>query len=162
MHSLDDVNLPQSVRDMVQFYPYEDIVLAIFARGLPDVPVKTYFDSQCTMPAVTAQRFALQSGWSGDPRFIDSGLIRINVFTRGPDAELQGVYYSEAIRVLMLKANLERWHFPGIGSVLAIDMQIEPTESADWATTFGPVQFPDLPKDTVRYETVYRMTIRRP
>lgn len=157
------LGLPASVTEKVRFYPFEDILVEIFKRGLEGVKFVTYIAEDIEdYPYVTGFRFTPQAGWSGDPRFIDTGLIRINVFTSGEHAEDEGFFISEAIRVMMLQAHLERWHFPGVGSVLNIEMTVEPTESTDWATSTGVVQFADLPKGVLRSETVYRMTIRRP
>ena len=160
---LSHLNLPVSVTNNVQFYPYEDILIKMFERGLEGIPFKTYIPEVVgPYPFILGHRFTPQAGWSGDPRFIDTGLIRISVFAAGPNAEDYGVFISEAIRVMMLKAHMDRWHFPGLGSILHIEMRVEPTESTDWATSTGVVQFADLPKGVLRYETVYKMTIRRP
>lgn len=159
---LSAYNLPDSVVSEVRFFPYEDILIEIFKRGLPDVPFYTYIAEDMSFPAVHGQRFAKQRPWSGDPRFIDSGPIRINVFTTGLNAEIEGGYISEAIRNVFLRAHLERWHFPDVGSVLSIQMESEPAISSDWASASGIVQFADLPPGVVRTETAYNMTIRRP
>ena len=155
-------NVPNSVKDKVRFYPFEDILHEIFKRGLPDVNFGTFIAEDMTFPFVHGQRFLRQRPWSGDPRFIDHGPIRIQVFTYGPEAETEGFLLSEAVRVTLLEASLDRWHFPGVGSVLHIEMENEPSPSSDWASASGIVQFADLPKETVRYETIYNMTIRRP
>lgn len=155
-------NLPDSVTSRVQFYPYEDILRAMFERGMPEIRFETYLPERMTYPIVTGGRFLPGGAWSGDPRFIDSGPIKINVFTEGPDADIEAFLISEAIRVMFLEASLERWNFPGKGSIVSIDMQSEPTDSDDWATSAGIVQFADLPEQVTRFETVFRMTIRRP
>lgn len=155
-------NLPDSVTRRVQFYPYEDILNAIFQRGMPELRFETYIPERMSYPLVTGGRFLPGGNWSGDPRFIDSGPIKITVFTEGPDGDVEAFLISEAIRVMMLEASLERWNFPGMGSVVSIEMQAEPTDSDDWATATGIVKFADLPEEVTRFETIYRMTIRRP
>lgn len=155
-------NLPDSVLDRVAFYPYEDILMAMFAKAFPELRFETFVPETLTYPMITGARFASQGVWSGDPRFIDSGPVRINVFCAGPDADVEAFLISEAIRVMMLEASLERWHFPGIGSIVNISMNTEPADVNDWATATGIVQFADLPEGVTRFETVYQMTIRRP
>lgn len=159
---LSSLNLPDSVVDRIKFNPFEDLLMAIFKRGLPDLDFVTLIPEKMTYPLVFGQRYLRQSGWNGDPRFIDSGPVRINVFTMGINGELEAFYISEAIRNLFFQADRERWHFDGIGSVLALKMESEPADASDWATASGIVQFADLPKGVTRYETTYRMTVRRP
>ena len=155
-------NLPASVLDRVAFFPYEDILAAMFKRAFPELRFETYVPEVLTYPLITGARFTPQGGWSGDPRFIDSGPVRINVFCAGPDADVEAFLISEAIRVMMLEASLERWNFPGLGSIVNITMSVEPADVNDWATATGIVQFADLPEGIIRFETVYQMTIRRP
>ena len=155
-------NLPASVLDRVAFFPYEDILAAMFQRAFPELRFETYVSEVLTYPMITGARFTPQGGWSGDPRFIDSGPVRINVFCAGPDADVEAFLISEAIRVMMLEASLERWNFPGLGSIVNITMSTEPADVNDWATATGIVQFADLPEGVIRFETVYQMTIRRP
>ena len=155
-------NLPASVLDRVAFFPYEDILAAMFQRVFPELRFETYVPEVLTYPLITGARFTPQGGWSGDPRFIDSGPVRINVFCAGPDADVEAFLISEAIRVMMLEASLERWNFPGLGSIVNITMSTEPADVNDWATATGIVQFADLPEGVIRFETVYQMTIRRP
>ena len=155
-------NLPASVLDRVAFFPYEDILAAMFERALPELRFETYVPEVLSYPLITGARFTPQGGWSGDPRFIDSGPVRINVFCAGPDADVEAFLISEAIRVMMLEASLERWNFPGLGSIVNITMSTEPADVNDWATATGIVQFADLPEGVIRFETVYQMTIRRP
>ena len=155
-------NLPASVLDRVAFFPYEDILAAMFQRAFPELMFETYVPEVLTYPLITGARFTPQGGWSGDPRFIDSGPVRINVFCDGPDADVEAFLISEAIRVMMLEASLERWNFPGLGSIVNITMSTEPADVNDWATATGIVQFADLPEGVIRFETVYQMTIRRP
>jgi hypothetical protein len=64
------------------------------------------------------------------------------------------------VRTVLRTAWLEHWHFPGLGSVIQIDMQHEPSRRADWATSAGPVQYADLPHGYWRYESSYLIQIR--
>lgn len=156
------MRLPASVQERVRFQPFEDLLRAIFERGMPDVKFVTRVPERMSYPLVFGERFVQQAGWDGDPRFIDSGPIRINVFTEGPNAELEAYYISEAIRVLFNQVHRERWYFKGLGGILNLSMEVEPADAKDWATATGVVQFADKPKGVSRFETVYRMTIRRP
>lgn len=160
---LSGLNLPQSVVDRVMFTPFDDLLLAIFKRGLPDLDFRLTLPEKLPLPIVTANRFARGSaGWSGDPRFIDNGAFRVNVFTDGLNAEIEGQFIAEAIRVMLYQAHTERWHFPGLGSILKIELMVEPNNQSDWATSTGIVQYADLPKGVARTEAIYDMTIRRP
>ena len=160
---LTGLNLPPSVVERVQFTPFDDLLLAIFNRGLPDLDFRLTLPEKMPFPIVTANRFPRGNlGWAGDPRFIDNGSFKVNVFTTGVNADIEGQLISEAIRVMLFQAHTERWHFPGLGSILKIQMLVEPNDQDDWATSTGVVQYADLPKGVARAESIYDMTIRRP
>lgn len=159
-----ELGLPQSVTSLVELTPYEDIGLAILRQGLPDIPVQSLIPppGELQFPFVLVTRARPLENWGGDPRFTDSGRLVISVFTTDPEGQEKAQVISEAIRVVMRTAWLEKWYFPGLGSVIRIELKSEATRSPDWATSAGPVQFADLPSNTHRYEAEYKMIVRKP
>ena len=113
-------------------------------------------------PFILVHRTRPLENWGGDPRFTDAGRLLVSVFTTDPDGFEKGQHISEAVRIVMRTAWLEKWTFPTLGSVIRIEMKKEPTRSPDWATSAGPVQFADLPANTTRFEAEYLMKVRRP
>ncbi len=51
---------------------------------------------------------------------------------------------------------------PGRGHLTRVQMTSAPRRVTDWATATGPVQYADLPTGVWRYETQYRIGIRKP
>jgi hypothetical protein len=69
---------------------------------------------------------------------------------------------AEAVRVALRDAWLDHHSVPGRGHIVRVDMTSAPRRVTDWATATGPVQYADLPTGVWRYETAYRIAIRRP
>lgn len=161
---LPPLDLPPGIADMVEFSPYEDLLLAIFERGLPQLQVRTLIppSEYIEYPLVLVRRKDPVGLWRGDPRFVDKGQVLVSVFTEDPDGEHKGIIISEAIRVMLRKAWLEHWHFPGLGSIVEINMMKEPIRVVDWATASGPVQYAELPGNVWRTESEYSLTVKRP
>lgn len=157
-----DTSLPESVLNLVENTPYEDMVLAILRRGLPEVPVYSLIPQSPPPFFILARRLQGIGNWSGDPRFTDFGRFFIHTFTQDPDGDSKGAALSEAVRVVLRNAWLEKWTFPNLGSVIEIKTSNEPSRVTDWATSAGPVQYADLPTGFWRYESIYVMKIRRP
>lgn len=156
------LDLPQSVLDLVEFSPAEDILLAVLRDGLPDIPVFSLIPSNPPMPFVLVRRYTTFGDWTGDPRFVDAARFQIEVFTSDPDGDEKGAVLSEAVRVVLRNAWLSHKAIPELGSVIRIDMLDAPTRKADWATSQGPVQYADLPTGYWRYESVYHIEVRKP
>ena len=158
------LDLPQSIVDLAELAPYEDIALAILRRGLPDIPVQSLIPPPGALkfPFILVHRARPLENWGGDPRFTDSGRLTVSVFVTDPDGIEKAQVVSEAVRITMRKAWLEHWFFPELGSVVRIQLKTEATRSPDWATSAGPVQFADLPANVVRFESEYKMLIRKP
>lgn len=158
------LDLPDGILQMAEMMPMEDLLLALFRRGLPQLEVHTLIppSDYLDFPFVLARRAAPVGAWRGDPRFIDRGRVVLSVFAEDPDGENKGILISEAIRIMFRTAWLEHWHFPGLGSIVEIKMYQEPNRVADWATATGPVQFADLPGNVWRTESSYEFIVRRP
>ena len=158
------LDLPKGVLDRVEMYPYEDIMLSIFERGMPDLAVHSLVppSEYLEYPFVLVRRQAPVGHWSGDPRFVDVGRINLSVFAEDPDGENKAILISEAIRVMFREAWREHWNFPGLGSIVSIRMIQEPNRVPDWATATGAVQFADLPGNVWRAESSYTVAVRRP
>jgi hypothetical protein len=154
--------LPQSVLDLIEFSPVEDLLLEVLRAGLPDVPVYSLIPKDAPDLFVLVRRMAGMGGWSGDQRFTDAGRFFINTFTVDPDGDAKGAQLSEAIRVVLRDAWLSNYTSPDYGSIIRIEMSQEPARRTDWATSSGPVQFADLPTGFWRYETTYTIKIRKP
>lgn len=156
------LDLPQSVLDLVEFSPAEDILLAILRDGLPDVPIYSLIPDDAPPMFVLVRRYSTFGSWTGDPRFVDAGRFTIHTYTSDPDGDEKGAVLSEAVRVVLRNAWLQHKVVPGRGSVIRIDMIDAPTRKPDWATSQGPVQYADLPTGFWRYESVYHIEVRKP
>lgn len=161
---ISSLDLPDGIAQMIEMMPLEDLLLALFKRGLPQLEMHTLIppSDYIGFPFVLARRAQPVGNWRGDPRFIDRGRVLLSVFTEDPDGENKGILISEAIRIMFRQAWLEHWNFPGLGSIVEIKMVHEPNRVADWATATGPVQFADLPGNVWRTESSYEFIIRRP
>lgn len=162
MTTPDNFDLPQSVLDLVEFSPIEDILLTLLRDGLPDVPVYSLIPKAAPPTFILVRRMPGMGGWRGDPRFTDAGRFFVNTFTHDPDGDQKGALLSEAVRVVLRDASLNHVVVPGRGSIISIEMSQEPARKTDWATSSGPVQFADLPTGFWRYETTYLINVRKP
>lgn len=160
----NDLGLPASITSLAELTPFEDIALAILRKGVPDIPVQSLIPpaGELEFPFILVYRARALENWGGDPRFTDAGRLTVSVFTTDPNGREKGQIVSEAVRVVMRTAWLEHWYFPEYGSINKLIMKVEPTQSPDWATSSGPVQFADLPANTFRHETEYYLTVRKP
>lgn len=162
------MGLPQSVRDLARrgFSPIEDIVLAVLRAGLSDVPVLSMIPSKMYVPQVFIRRNHGMGDWHGDYRFVDFARITVDTFTHDATGleggDLQGALLQEAIRQVLYQAQRTNWYDPSLGSIKTVRMVSEPSRVTDWATSAGPVQYADLPSEWTRYESTYKITIRKP
>lgn len=155
-------DLPQSVLDLVELSPVEDMLLYILRAGLPDVPIVSLIAENAPPMFVLVRRIGGFGDWEGDPRFTDSGRFKVDCYTRDPDGDEKGALLSEAVRVVLRNAWLAHVNVPGRGSIIEIKMLSEPSRKTDWATASGPVQYADLPTGLWRYETTYQLLVRKP
>ncbi len=154
--------MPQSIVDLVELSPVEDVLIEVLRAGLPDVPVVSLIAEDPPHLFVLVRRLHGMGDWRGDPRFTDSGRFFIHTFTEDPDGDEKGALLSEAVRVVLRDAWLNHANVPGKGSVISIKMLNEPSRVNDWATASGPVQYADLPTGFWRYESIYQINVRKP
>lgn len=155
--------LPSSVLDKVEFHPATDIALYILRAGLPDVPVYSEIPMQADFPFILARRGLRFSRPGGDDRVVASSVIDVHVYVAGEDGDAEAEMLSEAVRVVMRDAWLNRLELPeGMGHIVRITPEMAPSRAPDWATAQGPVQYADLPTGVWRWESSYRITYRKP
>ena len=164
---LSQFNLPQSVRDRVELTPMEDVALAVFRDAMPDVKFRTMipYEQQSlfeTGEFVLIRRAPELGYWLGHESLLDEGVLLVNVFTQGHDADTRGALISEAIRVTLRDSWRNQHYYPGIGCINFVRVLAAPTRKTDWQASTGPVQFADLPTGTYRYESQYRLRVRPP
>jgi len=155
----DSLHLPAYITDRVEMLPVEDIILAVFADELPELPISSLipFDLANTDFFAIVRRIPLMGNWGGDPRFLDKAQISIHVFARDPNADEKGAVISEAIRVTLRNAATKQTVYPDLGHVVKVEMRAEPAQKPDWASGSA-----DLPSGYFRHEAQYALTIRRP
>ena len=163
MDSFRSLPLPPSIIAKAEMSPVEDLILAIMRDDLPDLPVFSLvlYDQRDLEFFATFRRVPLLGQWNGDPRFIDSALLSVQVFCKDPNADDKAAVISEAIRVTFRDAALKQVVYPEIGHLVKARMTAEPTRRPDWASATGPVQYADLPVGYYRYESQYTIKIRR-
>lgn len=152
-------SLPVELFDLIEFTPLEDIALHHLRAGLPDaIHVNSLIADDQTFPLVLVRRTPDWGWWEGDERFIDQGQITIHAYAYGVEADSDAAFLSEAVRnVLRVSKNVV---VPELGHISHIEMIGSPHRASDWATSSGPVQYADLPTGVVRYESVYKLTLR--
>lgn len=154
--------IPERVRAMAEMPPIEDVILYLLREAFPDVPVHSLVPLRSDLfPFILARGSTAATLWDGDERFIDSAIVAIHTFTEDPDGDDQGAVLSEAIRIALRDAARRQVRLPGGARLHKVTVHQRPRRVTDWATSTGPVQYADLPAGTYRYETTYRVWIRR-
>jgi len=154
--------LPAHIRAMAELSPVEDVLIALLRAALPGIEVKTLISLDQRFPLVLVRRAAHLGEWNGDTRFVDSADITVHTFAVDPDGDEDAAILAEAVRVVLRDAWLDHKTVAGRGHIVRVDMTSAPRRVTDWATATGPVQYADLPTGVWRYETAYRIAIRRP
>jgi hypothetical protein len=153
--------LPPIVRALAELSPVEDILLYVLRHGLPGVAVQSLIADEQGWPMVLVRRLASFGEWNGDERFIDQADIAVQCFAEDPDGDSDAALLAEAVRVVLRNAWVENATVPGRGHITKIKMTSAPRRAADFATATGPVQYADLPTGVTRYESQYRVSIRK-
>ena len=153
--------LPPIVRALAELSPVEDILLYVLRRGLPGVAVQSLIADDQGWPLVLVRRLASFGEWQGDERFIDQADIAVQAFAEDPDGDSDAALLAEAVRVVLRNAWVASTIVPGRGHITKITMTSAPRRAADFATATGPVQYADLPTGVTRYESQYRVSIRK-
>lgn len=154
--------LPDAVRALAELSPVEDLLLALLRERLAGVEVNSLIAIDQRFPLVLARRAPNFGDWQGDTRFTDSADIVVHTFAADPNGDEDAAILAEAVRVTLRDAWLHHKGAPGRGHLTRVQMTSAPRRATDWATTAGPVQYADLPTGTWRYETTYRIEIRKP
>lgn len=153
--------IPQSVREMAEFAPPEDVVLPLLRQALPGARIFSKVPAEDLFPYAIVRVAPTERWWSGDDRFVNWATIQVHVFAQDPDGERKAAIFSDAIRVALRDAWRNQTD-SGYGFICDFRMTNSPSRRADWATAQGPVQYADLPTGTTRYEAMYTIQIRRP
>lgn len=157
------MKLPDSVLAMVEMHPIEDLLLPVVRDAIPDVETVSLVPKKANLfPLILLRAYYNSASWHGDERFFDTVMVSVHTFTEDPDGDQAGALLSEAVRVALRDAARAKKKVDGIGSLHSVKMTSRPRRVTDWATSTGPVQYADLPSGTYRYETIYRVTFRRP
>lgn len=154
--------LPDEIKALVELSPVEDLLLAILREGLPGVQVKSLIADRQTFPLVLVRRQPQFGEWGGDSRFTDVADVAVHTFATDPNGDEDAALLGEAVRVVLRNAWLDGKSVPGRGHITRVDMTSAPRRVTDWATATGPVQYADLPTGVSRYETQFRIEIRKP
>lgn len=154
--------LPAHIRAMVELSPVEDLLLVLLRERLPGISVQSLIWDNQTFPMVLVRRQPSFGEWMGDTRFIDSADVTIHTFAADPDGDEDAALLAEAVRVVLRDAWLMHRSVPQRGHLARVTMTSAPRRVTDWATATGPVQYADLPTGVWRYETLYRVAIRKP
>lgn len=154
--------LPGHIRAMVELSPVEDLLLVLLREALAGVSVQSLIWDDQTFPMVLVRRQPSFGEWLGDTRFLDSADIVIHTFAPDPDGDEDAALLAEAVRVALRDAWMRHRSVSQRGHLTRVTMTSAPRRVTDWATATGPVQYADLPTGVWRYESLYRITIRKP
>lgn len=156
--------LPDSIYELAEFSPVEDVLLALLRAKLPaEVKVQSVIEDNQTFPMVMARRAPTFTGfWTGDDRVLDQADIDIHCFAADPDGDEDAAVLAEAVRVILRDAGRTNFEAPGKGWVRSVRMTSAPRRVPDWATATGPVQYADLPTGVHRYEAKFSIAVRKP
>lgn len=156
------LGLPPSVTARIKNRPIEDILLAIFRRGLPGVPVYTLIP-EATPPTFLLVRQVAEAGlYDGQHPLLDSADFAVHVFAEDPDGDEKAALVGDAVVDVGQEAFVNHWSFPSLGSINYLRCTQKPSRVTDWATSSGPVQYADLPTGDWRYEARFRIRINPP
>jgi hypothetical protein len=154
--------LPAHIRAMVELSPVEDLLLALLREAVAPLSVQSLIWIDQTFPLILVRRQPSFGEWLGDTRFLDSADIVIHTFAPDPDGDEDAALLAEAVRVTLRDAWMQHRSVPQRGHLTRVTMTSAPRRVTDWATATGPVQYADLPTGVWRYETLYRIAIRKP
>lgn len=153
-------SLPPEVLALVEMSPIEDLLLALLPDKFGGIPVKSLIEDNQTFPFILVRNTGAWGEWEGDPRFLDAGTVTVHTFTDGINGDEDGALLSEAVRVVLRDSvNVV---VPQRGHITKVELVSRARRVTDWATATGPVQYADLPTGVWRYESVFRIEIRKP
>jgi hypothetical protein len=152
--------LPDSVLNLVEMSPVEDLLLGLIPSKLGGVPVKTKIEPNSTFPFVFVRSNGSWGTWSGDERFLDAAHVFVETFCDGLNSDEDAANLAEAVRVILRDS--KNVVVPHRGHITECEMVSRPRRTSDWATSTGPVQYADLPTNVSRWEAEYHVIIRKP
>lgn len=152
--------LPQTILDLVEMSPVEDLLLELIPDKVGGIPVQTKVSDDQTFPFILVRSNGSWGTWSGDMRFLDAAHVFVQVFTQGLDSDEDSANLSEAIRVILRDS--KNVVVPHRGHITTCELVSRPRRVSDWATSTGPVQYADLPTNVSRWESEYHIVIRKP
>lgn len=156
-----------SIASIPIFGSADELILGIlrpFFEG-KDVHIGTLYSHGIEPPMIIARRerrSGTQAADVADDRFVQPAIFSINTITSGVDADEVGEELQEACRIAIRQAVINQTVIPGAGHIVKLDNAIIPSRVSDWATSSGVVQYSQLPKGWVRYESVYRCILAPP
>jgi hypothetical protein len=153
--------LPPHIRALAELSPVEDILLYALRQGLPGIQVQSLINLHQVFPMVLVRRLPQFGDWAGDDRFTDIADISLNAICEDPDGDTDAALLSDAARVVLRDAWLGSFVVPGRGHITRVNMTSAPRRATDWATATGPVQYAALPTGVHRYESQFRVSIRK-
>lgn len=156
---------PPLVSEFPVFGSGEQLLMGLLRPPLEErgVTVATEHYEGISLPLVLARttRASSTTGiYPRDVRFYRSLKVSISTFAEGVEAEASAGYLAEAVQQILLNAWRQQVVVPGAGSISEIRAWIEPMRVSDFQTATNIVQYPSLPKGTVRYEQNLNITIR--
>lgn len=156
------LDVPQSVKELIELPPTEDMVIDVLRKGLPDVPIFSLIPNDPPMPMIFVRKLpGLGLGNATDERFFITTRFEVQVLAKDPDGDEKGAVISEAVRVVLRDAWMRNHHVPGLGWVKRIRLMSEASRGADWATSAGPIQYAELPIGVWRYESKFSIKVKR-
>lgn len=152
-------SLPQSVIDLVDLHPVEDLILALLREQMVGVQVGTLIGDDQGFPFLLIRRGGDWGYWTGDQRgLVDQGQVNLHAFCEGINAEDDCYLLAEAARSVLFRARNKV--VPGLGHLTKVDVIQAPKREPDWATSSGPVQYADLPTGVSRWEMILDIQFR--
>lgn len=154
--------VPARALAMAEFPPVEDVILPVLREAFPDIPVHSLIPQETdAFPFILVRSEPSPGFWGGNADFVERTMVAIHVFTEDPNGDEEGALLSDAVRVAM-RDSVRKPRPPGAESLRRVVLTQRPRRVTDWATASGPVQYADMPTGTWRYESIYRITYRRP
>ena len=154
--------IPPHIREIAELSPAEDLLLYVLRQGLPGIRVQSMINLRQVFPLILIRRQPHFGNWSGDDRFTDVADIALNVFCEDPDGDADAALLSDAARIVLRNSWLPHsFVVPGRGHITRADMTSAPRRAPDWSTATGPVQYADLPTGVHRYESLFRVSIKK-
>jgi hypothetical protein len=162
----EDLNLPDSIVDELQFQPAVQLFKVILEPLVDPIKVISSISEHPPLPFILIRRRDDVGNWHGDPRgLIDVAHMVVHVYSNGHNGvngEAACYVLSDFIRKKLYEASQAQYYDGDLGALSRLRVLNSPSRETDWATSSGPVQYADLPAGTWRYETHYEARIRPP